>query len=267
MLNPKKTLGQNFLIDKNIIKKIVLLGKIKKADVLEIGAGTGNLTNEILKHAPRKIILVEKDFKLCQVLNEKFNIKKGIEILNNDILNLNIENKINKNCTIFGNLPYNISTQILVKLIKLKVWPPKYKKLIFMFQKEVAERILAKHNSSQYGRLSIMTNWRLKITDSFRVSKNCFYPKPKVDSTIIVFEPVVNKIYKIKNINNLEKITQIFFSRKRKMINKGFSKLFKNSLFFSKKLNIDLTLRPSQISRDHYFKITECYEKYGKNIK
>ncbi len=147
MLSPKKSLGQNFLTDKNIIKKIVLLGKIKKSDVLEIGPGTGNLTNEILRHKPKKIVLVEKDSKLCQILKEKFNIKKGIEIFNNDILNFNLENKKNKHCIIFGNLPYNVSTQILVKFIKFKVWPPKYKKLIFMFQKEVAERILAKHNS------------------------------------------------------------------------------------------------------------------------
>ena len=267
MLNPKKSLGQNFLIDKNIIKKIVLLGKIKKSDVLEIGPGTGNLTNEILQRETKKIVLIEKDYDLCKILKEKFKFKKEIEVLNNDVLNFNIENKINKDCIIFGNLPYNISTQILVKLIKLKIWPPKYKKLIFMFQKEVAERILAKHNSSKYGRLSIIANWRLKVTDSFSVSKNCFYPKPKVDSMVLVFEPIINKIYKIKDINNLEKITQVFFSRKRKMINKGFSKLFKNSLIFSKKLKIDLSYRPNQISKDHYYKITECYEKYGKTIK
>ena len=151
-------MGQNFLIDKNIIKKIVLLGKIKNSDVFEIGPGTGNLTNEILKYEPKKIALVEKDSNLCQKLKERFQINKHIKIFNNDILSFDVENKINKDSIIFGNLPYNISTQILVKLIKPKIWPPKYKKLIFMFQKEVAERILAKHNSSKYGRLSIIAN-------------------------------------------------------------------------------------------------------------
>ena len=267
MLQPKKSLGQNFLIDKNIIKKIVLLGKIKNSDVFEIGPGTGNLTNEILKYEPKKIALVEKDSNLCQKLKEKFKLNKHIEIFNNDILSFDVENKINKDSIIFGNLPYNISTQILVKLIKPKIWPPKYKKLIFMFQKEVAERILAKHNSSKYGRLSIIANWRLKVTDSFNISKNCFYPKPKVDSKVLVFEPIVNKNYKIKDINNLEKITQVFFSRKRKMINKGFMKLFKDSVLFSKKLKINLSYRPGEISREHYYKITECYEKYIKSIK
>ena len=266
MLKPKKSLGQNFLIDKNIIKKIVSLGKIKESNIIEIGPGTGNLTKEILKSDLKKIVLIEKDYNLCKILRENFKSKKAIEVLNNDILNFDIENKIKKDCIIFGNLPYNISTQILIKLIKIKIWPPKYKRLVLMFQKEVAERILAEHNSKKYGRLSVISNWRLKVAASFKVSKNCFYPKPKVDSMVLVFEPVVNKTYKIQDITNLENITQIFFSKKRKMINKAFSIIFKNSLFFSKKLNINLSDRPDQITKDQYYKITECYEKYKKNI-
>jgi len=136
-----------------------------------------------------------------------------------------------------------------------------------MFQKEVAERILANHNSSKYGRLGIIANWRLKITDSFNISKNCFYPKPKIDSTVLVFEPIINRIYKIKNINNLEKITQNFFSKRRKMINKTFFKLFGKSVIHSKKLKINLSHRPSEIRKEYYYKITEYYEKYRKNIK
>ena len=266
MIIPKKSLGQNFLIDKNIINKILSLGKIKNCNILEIGPGTGNLTSKIIKYEPKKLILIEKDYKLCGILKEKFKLIRNLEIVNNDVLNFNLENKIKEDAIIFGNLPYNISTQILVKLIKFKIWPPKYKKLIFMFQKEVAERIIAKHNSSKYGRLAIITGWRLKVTNKFNISKNCFYPKPKVDSTVLVFEPIINESYKIKNINNLEKITQIFFSVKRKMINKAFTKLFDNSTLFSKKLKINLSYRPSQISKENYYKITEYYEKYGKSI-
>jgi len=131
-----------------------------------------------------------------------------------------------------------------------------------MFQKEVAERILAKYNTSKYGRLKIITNWKLKVSDSFQVSKNCFFPKPKVDSTVLVFEPITNKNYKIKDINNLEKVTQVFFSKKRKMINKGFLELFDNSSNFITKFNLNLSLRPNQLKEDHYYKITEFYEKY-----
>ena len=260
MVKAKKSLGQNFLIDKNIIKKIVSLEKIENCNVVEIGPGTGSLTNEIIKYKPKKITLIEKDYALFKVLKEKIKFEKNLDFINNDILNFDLENKIEKDSIIFGNLPYNISTQILVRLIKCKEWPPKYKKLVLMFQKEVAERIVAKHNSSKYGRLTVMANWRLKVTKSFNVSKNCFYPKPKVDSTVLVFQPVENKLYKIKNINNLEKITQAFFSGKRKMINKAFIKLFSDYNVFSKKIKIDLSSRPDQISKEYYYKMTEHYE-------
>ncbi len=264
MITPKKSLGQNFLIDKNVIKKIISVVNLKNKNIIEIGPGTGNLTNEIIKKEPKKLILVEKDINLYQNLKHKYKAKKKIEIINKDILKFKIENKIDKETTVFGNLPYNISTQILVQFIKFRVWPPKYEKLVFMFQKEVAERILAKYTNSKYGRLGIITKWRLKVIDSFQVSKNCFFPKPKVDSTVLVFEPIVNNVCKIKEINNLEKITQVFFSKKRKMINKGFIKLFKNYSTLSSKLNLDLSLRPNQVKEDYYYKITEFYEKYSK---
>ena len=267
MIQAKKSLGQNFLIDQNVIKKITALVKIKENNILEIGSGTGNLTNEIIKNEPSNFILLEKDFALYKILKKKFNFQKDLEILNKDILDFELENVLKKNTIIFGNLPYNISTQILVKLIKFKKWPPRYNRLILMFQKEVAERILAKSNSPKYGRLTVISNWRLKIVDYFNISKNCFYPKPKVDSTVLVFKPTTNKIYKIKDINSLEKVTQTFFSGRRKMINKSFNKLFYNSHLFANKLNIDLSKRPSQINKENYYKITECYEKYGRVVK
>jgi 16S rRNA (adenine1518-N6/adenine1519-N6)-dimethyltransferase len=97
-----------------------------------------------------------------------------------------------------------------------------------MFQKEVAEKILACEKTSLFGRITIISNWRLKIKDHFHVSRNCFFPKPNVDSTVLVFEPIINKKYRIKDLENLEKITRIFFSSKRKMINKAFAKIFYN---------------------------------------
>ena len=264
MINPKKSLGQNFLIDKNVIKKILSIVNIKNKNIIEIGTGTGNLTNEIVNCEPKKLILIEKDTNLVKFLKEKYKAKKNIKIINDDILKIKLDDEINKNTIVFGNLPYNISTQILIKFVKLKFWPPKFNKLIFMFQKEVAERILAKHNTSKYGRLKIISNWRLKVSDSFQVSKNCFFPKPKVDSAVLFFEPITNKHYKIRDINNLEKVTQVFFSKKRKMINKAFLQLFGNTSNLLNKLNLNLSLRPSQIKEDHYYKITEFYEKYKK---
>ena len=158
-------------------------------------------------------------------------------------------------------MPYNISTQILINFIKFSTWPPPYEKLIFMFQKEVAEKFLVKFNSSKYSRLSIISKWRLEVVDHFSISKNSFYPKPSVESILLVFKPIVNKKFKITKIQNLENITQSFFSSKRKMINKSFSKLFDNYEDVARKLDLDLSKRPSQLSADDYFKITELFEK------
>ena len=172
-----------------------------------------------------------------------------------------VEDIVKNNSIIIGNLPYNISSQILAKLIKFKKWLPKYKKLILMFQKEVADKILAKYKSSEFGRLAVLTNSRLKVTNSFNVSENCFYPTPKVKSTILVFEPFINKDFKVKEITNLEIITQVFFSKKRKMINKAFKTLFKKPSLVAERINIDLNLRPNKISESEYYKITEYFEK------
>jgi 16S rRNA (adenine1518-N6/adenine1519-N6)-dimethyltransferase len=260
MIKPKKSLGQNFLIDDNILNKIIKLIDINNDDLVEIGPGTGNLTKKIIKQNIRSLTLIEKDHVLSNNLRKKLSEYNKLKIFNEDILKFDLEKNIRTNSIIVGNLPYNISSQILIKLIKFKKWLPKYRRLILMFQKEVAEKILAKYKSPDYGRLSIITAARLKVINQFNVSPNSFYPVPKVKSTILVLEPIRNKNCRIKNIENLEKISQTFFSRKRKMINKAFNELFRNPLSVAKKLNIDLNLRPSELTEDQYFKITEFFE-------
>ena len=261
MIKPKKSLGQNFLIDKNIIEKIINLSDVKNNNIIEIGPGTGNLTKKIINQKPKSLLLIEKDQQLIVHLKNEFSSCDKIKIFNNDILKFQLENIVKEDSIIIGNLPYNISSQILAKLIKFKKWLPKYKKLILMFQKEVAEKIIAKHKSSSFGRLAILTNARLRVTKSFDVSENCFYPVPKVKSTVLVFEPILNQNFNVKDISNLETITHIFFSKKRKMINKAFKTLFKNPVTISKKININLNLRPNKISENQYYKITEYFEK------
>ena len=261
MMRPKKSLGQNFLIDLNIIKKIINLINIRNKNILEIGPGKGALTDEILKFNPKTLTLIEKDNYLSEKLKLKYKNKKNIEILNKDILKYDFEKKLKKNTIIFGNLPYNISSQILAKIIKFKIWPPKYSALIFMFQKELAERIIGKFGTSQYGRLSILTKYRLNIIDKFNISPNCFFPKPKINSTIIYFKPKNTKINRIRKIENLEKITNIFFSNKRKMINKNIKKIFKFKKYINLIENLNLKARPSELKPEKYYKITEIFEQ------
>ncbi len=266
MISAKKSLGQNFLIDNNIINKIINITNIEGKYVLEIGPGTGNLTTEILKKNPFKLILIEKDKKLCHLLEEKFKKDERVVIYNKDILLLDVEKVINKNTIIFGNLPYNISTQILVKLIKLDKWPPKYDCLILMFQKEVAQRINAKCNTKEYGRISIIAQFRLKIVNHFIVSKNCFLPKPKVESSVLVFKPIFKPSIEIKDLRYLEQITQIFFSNRRKMINKALKKLFGKNENISRNLELDLSKRPGEIEKELYYKITKYFESSNNFI-
>ena len=260
----KKSLGQNYLTDFNIIKKIIKLTNIYNKNILEIGPGKGALTDQILKYEPKSLILIEKDDNLSKELRLKYANNKKIIIYNKDVLKFDFEKRLKKNSIIFGNLPYNISSQILVKIIKFKKWPPKYSDVIFMFQKELAQRVIGKFHTSKYGRLSILTNYRLKTLNKFNISPNCFFPKPKVDSTVIYFKPKRKIFRNIKNLENLEKITHALFSNKRKMINKAISKLFKNPEILSKKLNINLSLRPDQLSENDFYRIVEYYEKYKK---
>ena len=258
----KKSLGQNFLMDNNIINKIVEIGNINKnKTVMEIGAGYGNLTNTIASKGAKKIFAIEKDKKLVSLLKEKFKNYNNIKIINRDILNIIIENKLERNVIVFGNLPYNISTRILASLILLKKWPPWYEILILMFQKEVAERIIAKTQTKEFGRLSVLSNWRLEIKKHFNVSNNCFFPKPKITSTVLSFKPKKNNQFNLKNPKNLERVTRILFSNRRKIINKNFNKLFKQNKTVAKNLNINLNQRPEELSSEIFYKIALQYEK------
>ncbi len=261
----KKSLGQNLLIDKNVLNKILSLTSFKNMEVIEIGSGTGNLSVEILKLIPKKLICIEKDKTFAKNLKTLFQNEKNLLIINEDILKLNLEKMISDQTIIIGNLPYNISTQILIKFIRFYPWPPKFKRLIFMFQKEVGEKIIANLGDKNYSRLSIITKSRFKVLNYFYVSKNCFFPKPKVDSIVIEFQPVIRNDINFKSIKSLEFITNIFFSSKRKMINKTFKKLKIDNDEFLRKENIDLSLRPEKLSENLFYKITEYYEK--KKIK
>jgi 16S rRNA (adenine1518-N6/adenine1519-N6)-dimethyltransferase len=254
----KKSLGQNFLIDKNIIDKITSTVSIQGNEVLEVGPGTGNLTKEILKNNPSKMYLVEKDTFLAENL-EKI-ADERVKIFNEDILKFD-ENLLSKNkIIVFGNLPYNVSTEILstwITKLKNDYW---FSDLVLMFQKEVADRIIAQFNTSTYGRLSILANWRLNINKICDISPESFSPKPKIQSSLIHFTPKKNFV-EIKNPLNLEKITRIFFSHRRKMLKKPFNQIFNGNNDLLNKLNINLNLRPQNLDFDTYYKLTMEYEK------
>ena len=259
MIKPKKSLGQNFLTDKNILKKIVGVTIIEKKSILEVGPGTGNLTSCILENSPKKLFLIEKDESLISLLTSEF--KDNVKIINDDILRIDEKKIYKEKLIVFGNLPYNISTEILSKWIlnldDEEFW---FDCLILMFQKEVADRIISKFNSKKYGRLSILSNWKLKIDKICDIKPSSFYPKPKVDSSLLFFKPKKN-FYNFNNPKNLETITRIFFNQRRKMLRKPFNQLFNGNIDIAEKLNIDLDLRPQNLDHDTYYQLTKEYEE------
>ncbi len=257
MIKAKKSLGQNFLIDKNILNKIVNLINIKDKFILEVGPGTGNLTSLILDKKPKKFYVIEKDNELA--LNLKKTFEDKLIVINKDVLEIDETSLFHKNVTVFGNLPYNISTEILCKWIinlKDKFW---FDNLILMFQKEVADRIIAKFNSSKYGRLSILSNWKLNVSKICDIKPSSFSPKPKIESSLLFFSPK-NNFYIIENGRNLELVTRTFFNHRRKMIKKPFNQLFNGNDKILEKLQIDLKLRPQNLNFDKYYQLAIEYE-------
>jgi 16S rRNA (adenine1518-N6/adenine1519-N6)-dimethyltransferase len=258
VIRAKKSLGQNFLIDNDIINKIVSTVSITDNEILEVGPGTGNLTKEILKNNPSKMYLVEKDNFLAESLKEIMD--ERVVIFNEDILKFDTTSLSKNKIVVFGNLPYNISTEILstwIVNLKNNYW---FSDLILMFQKEVADRIIAKFNTSAYGRLSILANWRLNVNKICDISPESFSPRPKIQSTLIHFTPKKNFV-DIKDPLNLEKITRVFFSHRRKMLKKPFNQIFNGNTDLLDKFNLDLKLRPQNLDFDTYYKLTIEYEK------
>ena len=257
MIKAKKSLGQNFLIDRNILEIIVNIVSIKNKVILEVGPGTGNLTSYILNKNPKKVYVIEKDNNLAEMLFAKF--KKKIIIINEDILKIEENKMFSENVIVFGNLPYNISTEILTKWIINLTNDFWFNNLVLMFQKEVADRIIAKVNTPQYGRLTILSNWKLNIKKICDVKPSAFYPKPKIESSLLFFTPKKNFL-KINDSKNLEKITRIFFNQRRKMIKKPFNQLFNGNFNVSDKLQIDLNLRPQNLDLETYYKLAFEFE-------
>ena len=257
-MRAKKSLGQNFLNSDEALSNIVKHGEVSEKDiVLEIGPGTGNLTSKLLERNPKHLLVIEKDKDLADLLNNKFG--KKIEIINDDILNCYKDFHFNVPIKVFGNLPYNISTKILTSFVKINNLKKKYEKFVLIFQKEVADRIIAEENSKYYGRLSIIASWKMKKFKITDIDPKFFSPKPKVWSTLLVLTPK-DKFEDLKNPKSLEHITNIFFNQRRKMIKKPMRQLFENFDEIAKKLCLDLNLRPQNISINKYLEICKLYE-------
>jgi len=248
----KKKLSQNFILDLNLTNKIINLSdRVKYNSIIEIGPGPGSLTRSLLLNGAKKVIAIEKDKRFIDVLQIlKIASHNKLIIENEDALNINLKDIINKyniiNAEIIANLPYSIATKLLLKWIP---FPNKINQMTLMFQKEVAERITAKPGSKKYGRLSILIGLMAEAKIIMHIPSSAFKPQPKVDSAIVQIKPKIKKIRFNKDI--LEKITKNLFNQRRKQIKSTLIN-FGDPLKICSLLNISPTLRPEQITLEQY---------------
>lgn len=234
----KKKYGQNFLIDENIANKIVDLINLKKLKILEIGPGDGKLTNKIISKNPKKLELIEIDKDLTKILKVKFKNNKLINVINKNVL----KHEINDNYDlVISNLPYNISSQVLVKLSIMDNAP---NEMILMFQKEFATKLLENRLNS----INSIVKCFFKIKLKFHVSKNCYRPIPKIDSTVLKFEKLNKCLLKKNEIDNFIKFKRYLFSYKRKSLKNLLKKYKINS-------NINLDIRAERLELKMLIKI------------
>ncbi len=258
MFKHKKRLGQNFLINTDIIKKIADIGIINKdSNIIEIGPGSGSLTEELLKRNPKQIFAIEFDKDLSNYLEKIKNNYQNFNYKISDAITFDEKKIFKKNSIIFGNLPYNISLKLLIKWIYSDPWPPFYDQMILMFQKEVAERIVATSNNKKYGRISILTDARLDVKFHFNISKKEFNPEPKVDSSVLSFTPKKNTNFKLKDLNILSDLTKIIFNTKRKMISKTLKKILNEKELKIIDFNNIKNLRPENLDFSFYYKLVD----------
>ena len=228
-IRAKKSLGQNFLLDLNLTSKIArYAGNLKQSDVLEIGPGPGGLTRSLLNEGARQVVSIEKDKRCIAALEEIQSLFPGrLKLLQGDALSMNVMQYFTDPIKIIANLPYNIGTELLVRWLNSKNWPSFWQSMTLMFQKEVANRIVARPGSKAYGRLSVMSQWRCNTKIAFNIPATAFTPPPKVESAVVHFE-ALNEPKFPAEVDNLEFVVSKAFNQRRKMLRGALKGHFKN---------------------------------------
>jgi 16S rRNA (adenine1518-N6/adenine1519-N6)-dimethyltransferase len=218
-IRAKKSLGQNFLLDLNLTSKIArYAGNLKQSDVLEIGPGPGGLTRSLLNEGARQVVSIEKDTRCIAALEEIQSLFPGrLRLLQGDALSMNVTQYLTDPIKIIANLPYNIGTELLVRWLNSKNWPSFWQSMTLMFQKEVANRIVARPGSKAYGRLSVMSQWRCNTKIAFNIPATAFTPPPKVESAVVHFE-ALNEPKFPAEVDKLEFVVSKAFNQRRKML-------------------------------------------------
>jgi 16S rRNA (adenine1518-N6/adenine1519-N6)-dimethyltransferase len=259
-LTARKSLGQNFLFDLNLTRRIArAAGPLEGTTIYEVGPGPGGLTRAMLAEGAAKVVVVERDERCIPVLEEISSAYPGrLEIVQADALALDELKLFKGPVRVAANLPYNVGTALLVKWLTAKSWPPFWQSLTLMFQREVADRIVARPNSEAYGRLSALAQWRTKPKILFDVARQAFTPPPKITSAIVRIEPLGEPVAPAQ-LADLEKVTEAAFGQRRKMLRQSLKQLAPNAEAMLEAAGIDPTRRPEQLSVAEFAALARAY--------
>lgn len=252
-LNAKKSMGQNFLLDLNLTSKIArLAGDLEGHDILEVGPGPGGLTRGLLASGARRVVALEKDTRCIPALNEIAKIYPGqLDIFNADALDFDISAHLKAPIRIVANLPYNIGTELLIRWLTPMQWPPFWNTLTLMFQKEVAERIIAKPKSRAYGRLAILAQWKTNPTIVMKLPPEVFTPAPKVYSAVVHFDTLLRPRFPAP-VGLLSSTVAMAFNQRRKMLRSSLKSASPDIETVLRDAGIDPTARAEEISLEGF---------------
>lgn len=257
-LGAKKSLGQNFLLDLNLTRKIARSAQLTPdMTVIEVGPGPGGLTRALLEQDIRKLVAIERDDRCIRALGDvKAASAVPFEVIADDALNIDVRDIAPSPRAVVANLPYNIATPLLINWIRDS---QDYQSLTLMFQKEVAQRIIAAPKTKAYGRLSVICQWRAACSIAFDVPASAFTPPPKVTSSIVRCVPYHFKAPQPR-FETVEKITALAFQQRRKMLRQSLKKLSPNVLDILKQAGLDETTRADAVAVEDYIRLAQVYE-------
>ncbi|WP_144378329.1 16S rRNA (adenine(1518)-N(6)/adenine(1519)-N(6))-dimethyltransferase RsmA [Mesorhizobium amorphae] len=258
-LQAKKALGQNFLLDLNLTGKVArTAGDLTQSTVIEVGPGPGGLTRALLLHGARRVVAIERDERCLAALSEVSDHYPGrLEVISGDALKTDFSTLVTDGpIKIVANLPYNIGTELLIRWLIVDRWPPFYQSMTLMFQREVAERIVAKPNSSDYGRLGVLAGWRTEARIAFDVPPQAFTPPPKVTSSVVHITP--REALLSADVKKLGRVTEAAFGQRRKMLRQSLKSLGGEKLL--ERAEIDPTRRAETLSVEEFVRLTNLLD-------
>ncbi|TPK75007.1 16S rRNA (adenine(1518)-N(6)/adenine(1519)-N(6))-dimethyltransferase RsmA [Mesorhizobium sp. B2-4-18] len=260
-LQAKKALGQNFLLDLNLTGKIARsAGDLTNATVIEVGPGPGGLTRALLSNGARRVVAIERDERCLAALAEVSAHYPGrLEVISGDALKTDFAALAaaagdSRQVRIVANLPYNIGTELLVRWLTVTDWPPFYASMTLMFQREVAQRIVAAPDSDAYGRLGVLAGWRTQARIAFDVPPQAFTPPPKVTSSVVHLEPRATPLP--ADVKKLARVTEAAFGQRRKMLRQSVKRLGGEALL--ERVGIDPTRRAETLSVEEFVRLTNA---------